>query len=72
MQLTPFDLNTWPRRDIYEFFSALRNPFYMVTFRQDVTALRAQHGQVVQVPRADGAEADEQGGEHMGSSPLFL
>ena len=40
MQLTPFDLNTWPRRDIYEFFSALRNPFYMVTFRQDVTALR--------------------------------
>ena len=40
MQLTPFDLNTWPRRDIYEFFSALRNPFYMVTFRQDVTTLR--------------------------------
>ena len=40
MQLTPFDLNTWPRRDIYEFFSSLRNPFYMVTFRQDVTALR--------------------------------
>ena len=35
-------------------------------------ALRAQRGQVVQVPRADGAEADEQGGEHMGSSPLFL
>ena len=40
MQLTPFDANTWPRRDIYEFFSTLRNPFYMVTFRQDVTALR--------------------------------
>ncbi len=29
----------WERRDVYEFFSGLSNPFYMVTFRQDVTDL---------------------------------
>ena len=29
----------WPRREVYEFFSTLSHPFYMVTFRQDVTAL---------------------------------
>mgnify|MGYP004732999381 CR=1 FL=1 len=34
------DLNTWPRKEIYSFFRNISNPFYMVTFRQDVTALR--------------------------------
>ena len=30
---------TWKRREIYEFYSGISNPFYMVTFRQDVTEL---------------------------------
>ncbi len=30
---------TWARRDAFAFFSRVSNPFYMVTFRQDVTAL---------------------------------
>ena len=34
-----FDYNSWPRREAYEFFSDISNPFYMVTFRQDVTRL---------------------------------
>jgi chloramphenicol O-acetyltransferase type A len=33
------DLETWPRREIYEFFSPISNPFYSVTFRLDVTKL---------------------------------
>lgn len=30
---------SWPRRRIFEFFSGMSNPFYMVTFRQDVSEL---------------------------------
>lgn len=33
------DLNTWPRREAYTFFSRLSNPFYMVSFKVDVTKL---------------------------------
>ena len=33
------DLQTWPRRELYEFFSASSNPFYSVTFSVDVTNL---------------------------------
>ena len=32
-------LRTWPRRDIFSFFSALDQPFYSVCFRVDVTQL---------------------------------
>ena len=31
------DPNTWPRRDIFDFFSKISNPFYSVTFNVDVT-----------------------------------
>ena len=31
--------SVWERREAYEYFSAFSNPFYMVTFRQDVTDL---------------------------------
>ena len=34
------DLSSWPRREIFEFFSGISNPFYSVTFRLDVTELR--------------------------------
>ena len=30
----------WSRREIFDFFSGVSNPFYAVTFRQDVTELR--------------------------------
>ena len=33
------DLENWKRREAYEFFSNLSDPFYMVAFRQDVTEL---------------------------------
>jgi len=33
------DMNTWPRREAYGFFSGLSNPFYMVSFKVDVTRL---------------------------------
>ena len=33
------DQSTWPRKEIFDFFSTVSNPFYMVTFRQDVTPL---------------------------------
>ena len=34
-----FDPASWERREAYEFFSRISDPFYMVTFRQDVTKL---------------------------------
>lgn len=33
------DRATWPRRELFEFFSAISNPFYSVTFKLDVTRL---------------------------------
>lgn len=33
------DLETWPRRELFTFFGGVSNPYYMVTFRQDVTKL---------------------------------
>ena len=38
--MRPVDLSSWPRREIFAFFSGISNPFYAVTFRLDVTALR--------------------------------
>ena len=38
--MQPVDLSSWPRREIFAFFSGISNPFYAVTFRLDVTALR--------------------------------
>lgn len=45
MQL--IDMETWPRREAFEFFSGMSQPFYSVTFRLDITRLRAytkEHG----------------------------
>ncbi|MDO4467251.1 MAG: CatA-like O-acetyltransferase [Bacillota bacterium] len=33
------NIETWNRKEIFDFFSPISNPFYMVTFRQDVTDL---------------------------------
>lgn len=33
------DFNTWERKDIFSMFNAMSNPFYAVTFRQDITRL---------------------------------
>ena len=33
------DMDKWERREAYGFFSKVSNPFYMVTFRQDITDL---------------------------------
>ena len=33
------DLRSWPRKDIFSFFSVLDQPFYSVCFRVDVTQL---------------------------------
>ena len=33
------DMSAWPRREIYDFFSPISNPFYSVTFTLDVTNL---------------------------------
>lgn len=33
------DINHWDRKEIFELFSKSKNPFYMVTFRYDVTDL---------------------------------
>ena len=39
--MTVIDKNTWPRREIYDFFAGLAHPFYALTFPVDVTGLRA-------------------------------
>ncbi|MCD7802437.1 MAG: chloramphenicol acetyltransferase [Clostridiales bacterium] len=33
------DLAAWPRREIYDFFSGMHDPMYMITFTVDVTGL---------------------------------
>lgn len=33
------DSRTWPRKELFDFFSAVSNPFYSVTFALDVTRL---------------------------------
>ena len=33
------DIRSWGRKEIFDFFSTVSNPFYMVTFRLDVTEL---------------------------------
>lgn len=35
------DMNTWDRKEIYDFFSKVSHPFYMVSFVTDVTELKA-------------------------------
>lgn len=37
--LQKIDLATWPRREVFTFFSQMSNPFYMVSFKQEVTNL---------------------------------
>ena len=37
--MSEWDMNSWERREAYEYFSAFSNPFYMVSFRLDVTDL---------------------------------
>ena len=34
------DLSTWPRAELFRFFSGVSQPFYSVTFRVDVTNLQ--------------------------------
>ena len=33
------DMENWPRREVYDFMSGIKDPFYAVTFTQDVTQL---------------------------------
>ena len=35
------EFENWPRREIYEFFTGMSNPFYMVSYTEDVAELRA-------------------------------
>lgn len=37
--MEPIDLASWPRNEIFRFFSRLSCPFYMISFRLDVTEL---------------------------------
>ena len=39
MIYTPINKNEWPRREIFDFFSGLADPFYMVSFNADITGL---------------------------------
>lgn len=38
-KMEKLDLSTWPRREAFAFFSRLSNPYYMVSFRQDVSGV---------------------------------
>ncbi len=38
--MTVVDRETWPRREIYDFFAPMSDPFYALTFPVDVTRLR--------------------------------
>ena len=38
--MTIIDKETWPRREVYDFFAGMSHPFYSLTFPVDVTSLR--------------------------------
>ena len=38
--MTIIDKETWPRREVYDFFAGMSHPFYSLTFPVDVTPLR--------------------------------
>ena len=40
--MTVIDKSAWLRREIYDFFAPMSDPFYTLTFPVDVTALRAR------------------------------
>ena len=33
------DKDTWPRREVYDFFAGMSHPFYALTFPVDVTQI---------------------------------
>jgi chloramphenicol O-acetyltransferase type A len=37
------DLDTWPRRDLFEFFRGYQNPYFNICTRLDITELMAMH-----------------------------
>ena len=37
--MTPIDMSSCPRKEVFDFFSPMSQPFFSVTFRQDVTNL---------------------------------
>lgn len=39
MSFEVMDINKWGRKEAFEFFSSISDPFYMVSFRMDVTDL---------------------------------
>lgn len=39
MEYKKLDRESWPRRELFDFFSAVSHPFYSVTFKLDVTNL---------------------------------
>lgn len=41
MHMRKIEKSTWDRREIYDFFSGVSDPFYMVSFTVDVTELKA-------------------------------
>ena len=41
LSMRELDLQTWPRRAVYELFSGCDWPFYEISFPLDVTRLRA-------------------------------
>lgn len=41
LSIKKIDMNTWDRKEIYDFFSKVSHPFYMVSFALDVTNLKA-------------------------------
>lgn len=42
MQFTPIDLKTWPRREIFYYFSKMAPTGYSLTIELDITALKKQ------------------------------
>lgn len=37
--MTPVSMNDWSRKEVFDFFSPMSQPFFSVTFKQDVTKL---------------------------------
>lgn len=37
--MTPVSMNDWSRKEVFDFFSPMSQPFFSVTFKQDVTNL---------------------------------
>ena len=53
----PIDFNTWPRREMFYYFSKMAPTGYSLTVSMDVTKLRKAMKQAVSIPASESSQS---------------